>query len=147
MNDNKDTAKDHKDDHKDTKGPDQLSQDELNRAGGDQYAYLDQTRSPLEGPVGALGDGISSAVLNPSVYPRDAKPDILHTEAEKAGAEFPTGAPPEDIEDRSRTSEEIEKEYLKARPYLREGAGNLPGQIVDTRRNVPAAKAAPTKVV
>lgn len=71
-------------------GPDGMTTAELAAAGGQDYAYLDQTRQPHV-PLGGQGDGISSAILNPAYYPAATKPTELHGEAEKAGGEFPTG--------------------------------------------------------
>ncbi len=75
-----------KDDNKkdDADNPDGLTAQEK-QAGGD-YARLDNTRDV---PVGAQGDGIPASVTNPAFYPKDLKPEVLHTEAEKAGSEWP----------------------------------------------------------
>ncbi len=40
-------------------------------------------------PIAARGDGLPSSVINPAFYPKNLKPEVLHTEAEKAGAEWP----------------------------------------------------------
>lgn len=39
------------------------------------------------------GTEATSAELNPAFYPKDSKPEAMHNEAEKAGAEFPGGGP------------------------------------------------------
>ncbi len=108
---------------KDKDGPDGLSVEELQQSGGTDYAYRDQTRDvDRVVPFGGQGDGVPSSVLNPAYYPAAVKPEELYTENEKAGASFPTGPKPEDVEDQSRTSEQIQQEYEAARPYLKEGS-------------------------
>lgn len=77
--------------------PDGMTTKQLQQAGpggGQDYAYLDQTR-PAHVPLGGQGDGISSPELNPAYYPRTVKPEALHGEAERAGEEFPTGGSPD----------------------------------------------------
>ncbi len=87
-----------------SKSIDGLKKEELAAAGGEQYPYLDQTRD-LHVPLAGRGDGLSSAVLNPAYYPKNVKPEILHTEAEKAGADFPEGDP--DAKDESKKGEDF----------------------------------------
>ncbi len=53
----------------------------------------------------------TSALLNSGVYPKDLKPEVTHTENEKAGAASPLA--PADVEDRSRNAEDIQKEHEK----------------------------------
>ncbi len=40
-------------------------------------------------PIAARGDGLPSSVMNPAFYPKNLKPEVQHTEAEKAGSEWP----------------------------------------------------------
>lgn len=79
-----------RDPHRDAKkaaeekvGPDKLSPAERQT---DDYIRLDSTR---EVPVGPVGDGIGSHIVNPAFYPKGLKPEVLHTEAERAGSEWP----------------------------------------------------------
>jgi hypothetical protein len=92
------------------KSPDRMTQDELIAEHGEQYAYLDQTRT-AHIPVGGQGDGVPSPMLNPAYYPKNVKPEVLHTEAEKAGADFPEGPVPCEVEDRSVNGQDIEAEH------------------------------------
>lgn len=132
------------DDHKDKpKVDDGLSDEQLQSRGGTDYAYLDKTRD-LHIPIGAQGDGVPSSVLNPAYYPKDVKPEALHGENEKAGATFPTDPKPEDVEDRSRTSEQIQQEYEAARPYLKDGEAK-DERTGTVRRDVPPANVAPLR--
>jgi hypothetical protein len=66
-------------------GPEQMTPTER-MASGD-YARLDAQREML--PIAARGDGLPSSVVNPAFYPKSLKPEALHTEAEKAGSEWP----------------------------------------------------------
>lgn len=86
--------------------PDRLNAEELQAAGNEQYGYLDQTRSAAV-PLGAQGDGIPSSLLNPAYYSKSVKPEAVHTEAEKAGADFPEGPIPGEVEDQSVKGEDI----------------------------------------
>ncbi len=66
-------------------GPEGLTPTE--RMAGNDYSRLDATRAAL--PIGAQGDGLPSSVMNPAFYPKNLKPEAQHTEAEKAGSEWP----------------------------------------------------------
>ncbi len=110
------------------RGIDGLDAKGLAQAGGDQYAYLDQTRE-LHEPLFGLGDGVPSAVLNPAYYPRDAKPEVLHNEREKAGSESPV-IDTTVGKDRSRTGEDLEKDYLANRPWLKDSPVPVPAETV-----------------
>ncbi len=61
--------------------------------GDHQYDYVDKTLPPMEERVmpGQGGTEATSAELNPAFYPKDSKPEAMHNEAEKKGAEFPGG--------------------------------------------------------
>lgn len=61
--------------------------------GDEQYDYVDKTALPMHELVtpGTSGTEATQAELNPAFYPKNTKPEALHNEAEKAGAEFPGG--------------------------------------------------------
>lgn len=86
--------------------PDRLNAEELQAAGNEQYGYLDQTRTHAR--TLAHGDGVSSAMLNPAYYPKNVKPEALHTEAERNGADFPEGPVPDEVEDQSAKGEDFQ---------------------------------------
>lgn len=60
--------------------------------GDTQYDYVDNTAeaNPVT-PLGARSTEATSAELNPAFYPKAAKPEALHNEAEQAGADYPGG--------------------------------------------------------
>lgn len=64
--------------------------------GPDDYPYVHKNDEPAATLGVTQGPGVrseaSQAELNPAFYTREAKPEALQTEAEKAGANTPMGA-------------------------------------------------------
>lgn len=89
------------------KGPDNLTTEELAAHRGDDYAYLDQTRDPHNALHTPMGSDVSAAEVNPAYYPANVKPEAMHGEDEKAGADYPGGPKPGDVEDQSRKAEDL----------------------------------------
>ncbi len=74
-------------DNKDDKKTD-LKPDLKNVQKNDETAQAEYDPRELL-PIAARGDGLPSSVMNPAFYPKNLKPEVLHTEAEKGGAEWP----------------------------------------------------------
>ncbi len=113
---------------------------ERDMAGRADYPYMDQTRASLTEVVRESAD--TPAVLNPAYYPPSAKPEGMHNEVEKAGAEFPTHAHPDEVEDRSQKASDITEAERANNPALTDPTVLQPGQIVIPPTHTPAGDAA-----
>lgn len=104
----------------------------------EQYAYQDQTKpdttTGITAKESASVEEASQAELNPAYYPAHSKPEALHNEAEKAGAEFPGTDPAAVASGEDGDGEDLDEEQEAALTdgapgavAVGQGAGQEPG--------------------